>query len=118
TSFGASPETGTVVSLVFRGNTQVERRVGYLSARRVDANNMLVTWQGVGRLGGGANVAQGARFAGYRVVFDDGDTELEIDTQAQSLTQDVSSLSSPINIRVYQLNDLTGEGPAAEVTIA
>jgi hypothetical protein len=118
TSFGTSPETGTVVSLVFRGNTQVERRVGYLSARRVDANNMLVTWQGVGRLGGGAAVAQGSRFAGYRVVFDDGDTELEIDTQAQSLTQDVSSLSSPINIRVYQLNDLTGEGPAAEVTIA
>lgn len=117
TSFGTSPETGTVVSLVFRGNTQVERRVGYLSARRIDASNVHVTWQGVGRLGGGANVAQGARFAGYRVVFDDGDTELEIDTQNQEITQDISSLSSPVQIRVYQLNDLTGEGPAAEVTI-
>lgn len=117
TSFGTSPETGTVVSLVFRGNTQVERRVGYLSARRIDASNVHVTWQGVGRLGGGANVAQGARFAGYRVVFDDGNTELEIDTQNQEITQDISSLSSPVQIRVYQLNDLTGEGPAAEVTI-
>lgn len=117
TSFGTSLDLGTVVSLVFEGRSQIERAVGYLSARRIDASNVHVTWQGVGRLGGGTNVAQGARFRGYRVVFDDGDTELEIDTQNQEITQDISSLSSPVRIRVYQLNDLTGEGPAAEVTI-
>lgn len=117
TSFGTSTDLGTVVSLVFEGRSQIERQVGYLSARRLDANNVEVTWQGVGRLGGGASVAHGVRFAGYRVIFDDGSTELEIDTQNQSITQNVSTLSSPITIRVFQLNDLTGEGPAAEVII-
>lgn len=117
TSFGTSTDLGTVVSLVFTGRTQIERRVGYLAARRIDATNVEVTWQGVGRLGGGGSVAQGARFAGYRVVFDDGVTELETDTANQTITQNVSTLSSPITIRVYQLNDLTGEGPAAEVII-
>lgn len=116
TSFGAAPETGTVVTLLFEGRTQVERRVGYLAAHR-DGTDMVVSWQGVGRLGGGGSVAHGIRFAGYRVVFDDGITELEVDTDDQELTQDVSTLSSPVTIRVHQLNDLTGEGPAAEVTI-
>lgn len=117
TSFGTSTDLGTVVSVLFEGRTQIERAVGYLSARRLDASDVHVTWQGVGRLGGGASVAHGVRFAGYRVVFDDGVDEIEIDTQNQEITQDISSLGSPVQIRVYQLNDLTGEGPAAEVTI-
>src|SRR5690606_15883473 len=117
TSFGTSTDLGTVVSLQFEGRTQIERAVGYLAARRINSDDVHVSWQGVGRLGGGGNVAHGARFAGYRVVFDDGVTELEIDTQNQELTQDISSLGSPVQIRVYQLNDLTGEGLAAEVTI-
>jgi hypothetical protein len=117
TSFGTSTDVGTVVSLVFAGRSQIERQVGYLAARRTTGSNVEVTWQGVGRLGGGGAVAHGARFSGYRVVFDDGSTELEIDTANQSLIQDVSTLTPPIAIRVYQLNDLTGEGPAAEVII-
>ncbi len=117
TSFGTSTDLGTVVSVLFAGRSQIERAVGYLMARRIDANNVEVTWQGVGRLGGGGSVAHGARFAGYRVIFDDGSIELEIDTANQELTQNVSTLGSPITISVYQLNDLTGAGPAAEIII-
>lgn len=117
TSFGTSTDVGTVVSLVFAGRSQIEREVGYLAARRIDPTNVEVTWQGVGRLGGGGAVAHGERFTGYRVIFDDGVTELEIDTANQTLTQDVSTLGSPITISVYQLNSLTGAGPAAEVII-
>jgi len=118
TTFGAGTETGTVVSLFFEGRTQIERPVGYLSAVR-DGSNIDVTWQGVARLGGGGSVAHGVRFAGYRVTFSDGvASDIVVDTAAQAVTQDVSALSSPVSISVQQLNDLTGAGPAVEVTIA
>jgi hypothetical protein len=118
TSFGSAPETGTVKSMTYQGRSQTERRVGYLAARR-DGTNAIVTWQGVGRLGGGATVAHGARFAGYRVTFSDGSSpETVVDTDDQTLTQDVSGFSSPVTISVQQLNDLTGAGPAVEVELA
>jgi len=117
TSFGSAPETGTVKTITYSGQSQTERRVGYLEARR-ESDDAIVTWQGVGRLGGGATVAHGARFAGYRVTFDDGSSPaLVVDTDLQELTQDVSTLASPITISVQQLNDLTGAGPAVEVEL-
>lgn len=118
TTFGAAVETGTVVSMVYTGQSQTERHVGYLEAHR-DGGDAVVTWQGVGRLGAGANSAHGARFAGYRVTFDDGVlAPVVVDTMAQTLTQDVSALGAPLTISVEQLNDLTGPGPATEVILA
>lgn len=117
TSFGTSPEEGTIVNITYTGRSQIEREVGYLAAVR-DGTDAVVSWQGVGRLGGGAQVAHGARFAGYRVTYDDGvNPAIEADTAAQTHTQDVSALGSPITIQVQQLNDLTGPGPAAEVEL-
>lgn len=119
TSFGTSVDTGTVVTFTFEGRTQIERAVGYLMARR-DGANMVVTWQGVGRLGGGGAVAHGVRFAGYKVTFSDGvNPSIVVETDAQELTQNVSSLSSsPITISVVQQNDLTGDGPSTEVIVS
>lgn len=117
TSFGSAPETGTLKSITYTGQSQTERRVGYLEAHR-DGANAVVSWQGVGRLGGGATVAHGARFAGYRVTFSDGSSPMTVvDTDNETLTQDVSGHSSPLTISVQQLNDLTGPGPAVEVEL-
>jgi hypothetical protein len=118
TSVGTSPADGTVVSMLFAGRTQIEREPGYVMARR-DGTDAIVSWQGVARLGSGANVAHGARFDGYRVTFEDGDTSntVVVNTDAQTVTQDVSGLGSPLSISVQQLNALTGAGPATEVII-
>lgn len=117
TSFGTNPENGTVKSMTYAGRAQIEREVGYLEAHR-DGTDAVVTWQGVGRLGAGAQVAHGQRFDGYRVTFDDGSNpEIVVDTDDETVTQDVSGLGSPINITVVQLNSLTGEGPPTEVVL-
>lgn len=116
-SFGAALDTATTASMVYTGQSQTERRVGYLEATR-DGDDAVVTWQGVARLGGGATVAHGARFGGYRVTFDDGiAAPLSVDTMNQALTQDVSAFAAPLTISVAQLNDLTGAGPAVEVVL-
>lgn len=116
TSFGAPTDSGTVTSFVYAGRSQIEREPAYLSAHE-DGANIVASWQGVGRLGGGSAVAQGARFTGYRVRFTDGVSTITVDTASQEVTQDVSSLSSPVTVRVTQVNALTGEGPAIEVIV-
>lgn len=116
TSFGTAVETGTVVTMSYSGRSQIERAPAYVMAHR-DGTDAVVTWQGVGRLGSGATVAQGSRFAGYRVTFSDGVISQVVDTDDQDLTHDVTALASPISIRVAQLNDLTGAGPYTEVII-
>jgi hypothetical protein len=116
TSLGMSVDTGTVVTISYTGRSQIEREPAYVMAHR-DGVNAVVTWQGVGRLGSGATVAHGQRFAGYRVTFDDGTVQQVVDTDDQELTHDVSALGSPITISVSQLNDLTGAGPSIEVII-
>lgn len=117
TSFGGRTEDATIVEVVYTGRSQIERAPGYLAAHR-DGDNAVVTWQGVGRLGGGAQVAHGARFTGYRVTYDDGvNPAIVVDTAAQTHTQDVSGLDSPLIIRVQQVSSLMGAGPAAEVSL-
>jgi hypothetical protein len=116
TSFGTSQDDGFVAEMDYEGRSQIEREVGYLTARR-EVDDAIVSWQGIGRIGSGAQVAHGARFSGYRVTFDDGTIETIVDTQNQELTQDVSAMASPITITVVQVNELTGEGPASEVIL-
>lgn len=116
TSFGNAVEDGTVVSMVYTGRSQIEREPAYVAARREGAD-VIVTWQGVGRLGSGVTVAHAARFAGYRVTFDDGSLDESVDTDEQQLTHDVSAYGSPLSIRVAQLNELTGVGPFIEVIL-
>ena len=116
TSLGATPDTGTVLSIVYAGVSQMERQPAYLQARR-DGIDALISWQGVGRLGAGAQVSQGAYFLGYRVTLSDGVLTQTYDTLLQALTQDVSGFSAPLNIRVQQRNQFTGLGPYIEATL-
>jgi hypothetical protein len=117
TSLGEATDTGTVVDMEYVGRAQVEREAAYLSAER-DGSDIDVSFQGVGRLGGGATAIHGAFFTGYRVTFDDGADQIVVNTVEQSVTQDVSSLSSPVTVRVQQINSLTGAGPSIEVNVA
>ena len=114
TSLGTSNET--VVSLTFTGQSQVERRPAYLQARR-DGSDVVASWQGVGRIGGGTHVAMGQHFAGYRVTLTDGTTTQTHNTAESEFTGSLSAFSGPVTVRVQQRNNFTGLGPAIEVMI-
>lgn len=116
TTFGRPVDEATITTVTFTGQNQVERQPAYLQARR-DGTDAVITWQGVGRLGGGANVAMGAYFQGYRVTLTDGSTTQTHDTLAGALTTSLSAFVGPVTVRVQQRNQLTGLGPYLEVTI-
>lgn len=116
TSVGTTVDTGTVISMVYAGASQTERAPCSLTARR-DGSDVVASWKGVGRLGGGAVSVQGSRFTGYRVTFDDGVDQIVVDQTEEQITQDVSSLSGAITVSVSQLNSLTGAGPSIGVTL-
>ena len=104
TSLGADRES-EVFTVNFTGQSQRERQPAYLQAKRT-GGNIVITWQGVGRLGGGSRVAMGAFFAGYRVTVNG----VAQDTTARTLT--VTDPGGAVTITVQQLNQLTGAGPA------
>lgn len=115
-TFGRPIDEATIVTVTFTGQSQVERRPAYLQARR-DGSDAVISWQGVGRLGGGAHVAMGAHFAGYRITLTDGTTTQTHDTAQPEFTGSLSAFSGPVTVSVRQRNNFTGPGPAIEVTI-
>jgi hypothetical protein len=116
TSFGTDVSDATIVSMVFAGLSQTERQPAYLQAH-MDGDDVVISWQGVGRLGGGATVAMGAYFVGYEVTITDGVITNTFTTIEQTLTEDVSLYASTLTIQVRQRNQITGLGPAIEVII-
>ncbi len=70
---------------------------------------MIISWIGVGKLGGGGRVSMGAQFDGYRVTI--GATVHN--TNNMTLTVPYQSGL----IKVQQMNKLTGAGIAAEITV-
>lgn len=116
TTFGRHVDEATIASVVFTGQSQVERRPAYLQARR-DGADVVASWQGVGRLGGGANVAMGVQFAGFQVTLTDGSTTQTHNTLTGEFTGSLAAFVGPVTVRVQQRNQLTGLGPYIEVTI-
>lgn len=108
TSFGGTVQT--VVTATFTGQSQAERQPAYLQAQR-RAGQITINWQGVGRLGGGTQVNMGQHFAGYRVTINGTPQQ----TPNQTLT--ITDPGGAVTISVQQLNNLTGPGPAATVTL-
>jgi len=108
TSFGS--DQSHVETATFTGQSQTERKPGYLRATR-SGGNLTITWQGAGRLGGGVQIGMGAQFDGYRITI--GGTEYR--TQDEFLT--IAEPGPGVLVQVQQLNKLTGAGPAAEVTV-
>lgn len=115
--YGGSDADAVGVEMPFSAQTRVERPPGYLTAERA-GSNITVEWQQVARLGTGARPVHGIGFAGTRVVFDDGVDQIVVETSSTTVTQNVSALSTPITVRAYQLNELTGPGRPAEVELA
>jgi len=109
TSFNSNTQSTTTETFV--GNSQKERKVGYLRARRIDGGQVVIEWIGTGRKGGKTAVEHGDYFTGYRV--DVGGTVT--DTTNESLTTSIPG--SETTIKVYQLNSITGQGPAVEITV-
>lgn len=107
TSFGTEP-TSETVTITYIGRSQIERAPAYLMARRAGAN-LEVSWQGVGRLGGGSSVGMGAYFTGYRVNL--GSTTINTTEQQVTIPYSSGILS------VRQINSITGQGPAATMTV-
>ena len=117
TTFGRPVDEATIVNFTFTGQSQRERAPAYLQAYK-DGADAVISWQGVGRLGGGVNVAMGASFTGYRVTITDGATTQEFDTLAQSLTTSIAAFTGELKISVQQRNSLTGLGPAIQINMA
>ncbi|MNE98922.1 hypothetical protein D3C80_1975190 [compost metagenome] len=68
-----------------------------------------MTWQGVGRLGGGVNVGMGQFFAGFRITLGGGAWT----TLGQSITIPYSAGT----LSVCAINSITGNGPVSSVTV-
>ena len=106
---------GTAVAVTqtvtFTGQSQIERQPAYLAAVRA-GGNISITWQGVGRLGGSGAVGMGAFFTGYQVTVNGTAQPVQ---PAESLT--ITDPGGAVTIQVRQINQLTGAGPAATVTL-
>jgi hypothetical protein len=97
-----------VFTVPFVGRSQTERQPAYLRARRI-GGNLEISWQGVGRLGGGGRVGMGAQFDGFRVTINGAAQN----TTARTLT--VTDPGGAVTISVQQINRITGLGPAITV---
>lgn len=119
TSFGLPIDSGVTASITYAGNVQRERAVAYLEAHK-SGSNLVINWQGVGRLGSGVAAYHGIKFAGYRVTISGGlGPPVEVETLSEQYVVDANSLglNSPLTITVVQLNELTGAGPPTSITI-
>lgn len=115
TSLNGTDDDITTTSFIYTGQSQTERPVAYLNARRSGSSG-LISWKGIGKLGSGASVAMGLYFAGYRLTLTDGATTQTFTTQDQSYTADLSGFSGDVTATVAALNSLTGAGPGVSVT--
>jgi len=108
TSLGKSTSLTQTVS--FTGQSQTENAPAYLSAYRADGN-IVIEWQGVGKIGASTTIGMGAYFTGYRVTVNCA----VYNTTNQTMT--ITDPSGSVNISVSQVNQITGAGPAATITI-
>lgn len=109
TSLDADRESA-VFTVPFIGRSQIERQPAYLTAKRV-GGQVVISWQGVGRLGGGSRIGMGAFFDGYRVTIN-GASQV---TTARTLS--VTDTGGAYTISVNQINRITGNGPSITVTV-
>jgi hypothetical protein len=114
TSYNGTDADITTTTFVYTGQSQVERPVGYLAARR-DGTNGVLSWQGVGKIGAGASVAMGLYFTGYRITLTDGTTTQVFTTSDQGYTADLTAYVGPVTATVQALNSMTGAGPGVQV---
>ena len=99
------------MSFTFNGNSQRERKPTLLKVRKSKDGNMLIKWQGVGRLGGGSQVAMGAYFDGYIVT---------VNGKKYDIIGNRMSLEIPYEsgvVSVAQANKIMGAGESISVRV-
>lgn len=104
----------TTTYLTFTSEIQRERAVAYLAAER-DGDTLSVSWQGVGRIGGGASAKHSRYFTGYRVTITDGTLSQQTTVTTEGYVANVGGYASPVTVEVVALNKYTGAGPVAQV---
>lgn len=118
TSSGEATSSGTIVSIEYNGNSQRERPPSYLFADK-DGDNLFVSFQGVGRIGGGAVATHGIYFTEYRVTVTDAASSVQQETVSSSpVVIPSGAMEFPVVVRVEQMNELTGAGDYEEVTVS
>lgn len=108
TTLGSGDET--IINQTFNGLSQTERAPSQLTARR-EGGSIYISWVGTGRIGGRGSVQMGQYFTGYRFYINGTPT----DTTDNNVV--VVDPGGSVTIAVHQINSLTGEGPAAEITL-
>ena len=106
TSYGTSE--ATTRTFTYQGKTQIERAPARLKVRK-DGSDMIISWIGVGKLGGGGRVSMGAQFDGYRVTV--GATVHNTNNMTLTVPYQTGV------VKVQQVNKLTGVGTAAEIIV-
>ncbi len=114
TSLNGSVDNVTTVTFTYTGQSQVEYAPAYVQAHR-SGTNVVVTWQGVGKLGAGVHVAMGVNFGGFRLTLTDGTSTRTVDTTSSTATVDVTGFGSSLTATLQQRNNLTGLGPGTSL---
>jgi hypothetical protein len=112
TSFGRSPELGTIVHGVFEGNSQREWPVANLLLSRPDADTVRATAIPRHRFGTEMAPMRSINWQGYHWVVSDGTNTIERSTVEATQDFDTTGWSSPVEVTVSQVNRITGDGPA------
>ena len=110
TSVGAD-EPSAIKTYLYEGASQREFPVGYLGAVR-SGGNIVIDWQGAGRIGSSNNVSNSQHWRGCRVYVNGVAQPVQT---TEGLT--VSDPGGSVTIEVCQINQFTGEGPRVSVTI-
>lgn len=118
TSFGQSPESGTVVHAVFNGNSQREWPVADLLLEMADADTLQARAIPRHRFGTEMNPIQSSNWRGYHWIVTDGVNSIDHTGTAANEEFDVTGWASPIEVTVAQINRLTGDGPTVTEEIA
>ena len=105
-SYGAS--TGDEHTYTYNGISQRERAPAYLKAIR-DGSDLHVSWQGVGRIGGGSEIRMGQYFTGFRITLGSGTW----DTTESQITIPYSAGT----LSVAQVNSMVGVGPTTSISV-
>jgi len=109
TSYG--DDTAITQTFTMSGLSQTERKIENLKAYRNDTS-LKITWFATGNLGGGSATRNGSYFNYYEYSINDG-------TWIQTLNTEVIITDPGIgtNIKVREVNRLTGAGEYSEITV-
>lgn len=118
-SNGMLPEQAPVVFNDFTpAQVQTEFPVAFLRATRSDSNALTIAWSERRRLGTVRNPVRSGQWLGYRVTLIKGATTVVLPDQILTgASYDATALGAGVTVRVQQINNITGLGPASEVIV-